>query len=71
MIYTYIEELTEDFYGILSDQVPYYILLNKNNKNYKLLYPIPNGNYGPRFKINSFEETPIKIYQQIEKEKDK
>ena len=71
MVYTYIEELIEDFYGILSDQVPYYISLNKNNNNYKLIYPIPNEKYGPRFKINFVEETPIKIYQQIENEKDK
>jgi hypothetical protein len=61
MIYTYLEELTEDFYGILSDQVPYYISLNKNNKNYKLIYPLPNGNYSPLYKINFFKETHIKI----------
>jgi len=47
IIYTYLEELTEDFYGILSDQVPYYLSLNKNNKNYKLIYPLPNGKYSP------------------------
>ena len=70
MIYTYLEELTEVFYGILSDQVPYYISLNKFNKNYKLIYPIPNGEYDPMFKINFFEETPIKINQRVENEKD-
>ena len=70
MIYTYLEDLTEDFYGILSDQVPYYISLNKNIKTYKLLYPLPNSKYDPMYKINFFEETPIKINQRVEKEKD-
>ena len=70
MIYTYMEELNEDFYGILSDQVPYYLTLHKNNKNYKLIYPLPNANYEPIYRINFFEETPIKISQMIEKEKD-
>ena len=70
MIYTYLEELTEDFYGILSDQVPYYISLNKYNKNYKLIYPLPNGEYNPMFRINFFEETPIKINLSVEDEKD-
>lgn len=27
----------EDFYSILSDQVPFYLTLNKNNNNYKLI----------------------------------
>ncbi len=71
MVYTYLEELTEDFYGILSDQVPYYISLNNKNNNYKLIYPIPNGEYGPMYKINFFEETPIKIKYQINKQEDK
>ena len=70
MIYTYLEELTEDFYGILSDQVPYYISLNRNIKTYKLIYPLPNNKYEPIYKINFFEETPIKINQRVEKEKD-
>ena len=70
MIYTYMEELNEDFYGILSDQVPYYLTLHKNNKNYKLIYPLPNEKYEPIYRINFFEETPIKIGQMIEKEKD-
>jgi len=70
MVYTYLEELTEDFYGILSDQVPYYISLNKNIKSYKLIYPLPNGKYDPMYKINYFEETPIKINLKVEKEKD-
>ena len=66
IIYTYLEELTDNFYGILSDQVPYYISLNKNNKNYKLIYPLPNSKYAPKFKINFFEETPIKIIQRVD-----
>ena len=70
MIYTYIEELKEDFYGILSDQVPYYLSLNKNNKNYKLIYPFPNGKYLPALRLNFFEETPIKIIKKILKEED-
>ena len=70
MVYTYMEELNEDFYGILSDQVPYYLTLHKNNKNYKLIYPLPNAKYEPIYRINFFEETPIKINQIIKKEKD-
>ena len=70
MIYTYLEELTENFYSILSDQVPYYLTLHKNNLNYKLIYPIPNSDYSPSFKINFFEETPINVIQSIENEKD-
>ena len=69
MIYTYLEELTEDFYSIISDQVPYYLSLNKNNNNYKLIYPITNPDYSPSFKVNFFEETPISISQSISKEK--
>jgi len=69
MIYTYLEELTEDFYSMLSDQVPYYITLNKNNNNYKLIYPITNPDYSPSFKLNFFEETPITITQSISTEK--
>ena len=65
MIYTYLEELTEDFYSMLSDQVPYYLTLNKNNNNYKLIYPITNPDYSPSFKLNFFEETPITITQSI------
>ena len=65
MIYTYLEELTEDFYSIISDQVPYYLSLNKNNNNYKLIYPITNPDYLPAFKVNFFEETPISISQSI------
>ena len=48
MIYTYLEELTENFYSVLSDQVPYYLTLHENNSNYKLIFPIPNENYFPR-----------------------
>ena len=70
MIYTYLEELTEDFYSILSDQVPFYISLHENNLKYKLIYPIPNSDYSPSFKINFFEETPIKLSQSIENEKE-
>ena len=70
MIYTYLEELTENFYGILSDQVPYYLSLNKNNTNYKLIYPLTNGNYNPLYRINFFKETHIKINQRILDEKD-
>ena len=68
MIYTYLEELTEDFYSMLSDQVPYYLTLNKNNNNYKLIYPITNPDYSPSFKLNFFEETPITITQSISNE---
>ena len=70
MIYTYLEELTEEFYSILSDQVPYYLTLHENNLNYKLIYPIPNKDYSPSFKINFYEETPINITQSIENEKE-
>ena len=70
MIYTYLEELVDDFYSIISDQVPYYLSLNNKNKNYKLIYPITNPDYAPSFKINFFEETPIKISQSISNEKD-
>ena len=70
MIYTYLEELTEDFYSILSDQVPFYISLHENNLKYKLIYPIPNSDYSPSFKINFFEETPIKLSQSIQNEKE-
>ena len=70
MIYIYMEELNEDFYGILSDQVPYYLTLHKNNKNYKLIYPLPNAKYEPICRINFFKEIPIKIGQMIENEKD-
>ena len=70
MIYTYLEELTEDFYSILSDQVPYYLTLHENNLKYKLIYPIPNKDYSPSFKINFYEETPINITQSIKNEKE-
>ena len=59
----------EDFYSILSDQVPFYLTLNKNNNNYKLIYPITNPDYSPSFKLNIFEETPITITQSISTEK--
>ena len=68
--YTYLEELTEDFYSILSDQVPFYISLHENNLKYKLIYPIPNSDYSPSFKINFFEETPIKLSQSIQNVKE-
>ena len=70
MIYTYLEELTNNFYGILSNQVPYYLSLNKKVKNYKLIYPLANINNTPMFRINFFEETKIKITQKIGEEKD-
>lgn len=70
MIYTYMEELNDNFYGILSDQVPYYLTLYKSNKNYTLIYPFPNEKYAPMYRMNFFEETPIAITQMIEKEKD-
>ena len=65
MVYTYLEELTEDFYSILSDQVPFYLTLHENNLKYKLIYPIPNKDYSPSFKINFYEETPINITQSL------
>ena len=70
MIYTYMEELNQDLYSILSDQVPYYLTLDKNNKNYKLIYPLPHAQYEPIYRINFYEETPIKIRQLVGKEKD-
>ena len=70
MIYTYLEELTENYYSILSDQIPFYLTLHENNLNYKLIYPIPNKDYSPSFKINFYEETPINITQSIENEKE-
>ena len=54
---------------MLSDQVPYYLTLNKNNNNDKLIYPITNPDYSPSFKLNFFEETPITITQSISTEK--
>ena len=44
MIYTYLEELSDNSYGLLSEQVPYYLSLNDNIKKYQLMYPISNIN---------------------------
>ena len=65
LIYTYLEEQIEDFYSVLSEQVPYYLSLNKNSKKYKVIYPIANPDFYPKFRINLFEETPITIKQSI------
>ena len=70
MIYTYLEELKNNFYSIISDQVPFYLSLEKDNSNYTLIYPIPNSEYLPYFKINLFEETPLAISQSISYEKE-
>ena len=70
MIYTYLEELNDDSYGILSDKVPYYLSLNSYNKNYKLIYPLANSNYEPMYRLNFFEETPIKLVNKINKKQD-
>ena len=70
MIYTYIEEISDDYYAILSDKIPYYLSLNKNRKIYKFIYPLANLNYYPMYRINFFEETPIKIINKINDEKD-
>ena len=47
LIYTYLEEFTENNYPVLSDKVPYYLTLNKKTKNYQLMYPLPNRFYEP------------------------
>ena len=70
MIYTYLEEFKDNFYSIISDQIPYYISLRKTISTYKLIFPIQNSLYLPHFKINFFEETPITIYQSILNESD-
>ena len=70
MIYTYLEELTDDLYGILSDKVPYYLSLNGFKKNYKLIYPLANSNYEPMYRLNFFEETPIKLVNKINKKQE-
>ena len=70
MVYTYLEEFKDNFYSIISDQIPYYLSLKKTISTYKLIFPIPNSQYLPHFKINFFEETPITIYQSILNEKD-
>ena len=69
MIYTYLEELKNNFYSIISDQVPFYLSLEKTNSIYTLIYPIPNSEYLPYFKINLFEETPLAISQSISNDK--
>jgi hypothetical protein len=70
MIYTYLEELSDDLYGILSDKVPYYLSLNGFNKEYKLIYPLANSNYEPMYRLNFFEEARISLINKINKKQD-
>ena len=67
LFYTYSEEISENSYNILSEQVPYYLTLYNTNK-YKLIYPLPNKLYdSPLFRINFIEEIPLKINKYIGK----
>ena len=68
LFYTFSEEFSDNFYNILSEQVPYYLSLFKEQK-YKLLFPLPNNEYdSPLFRINFIEEIPLKINKFIGKE---
>ena len=70
MIYTYLEDLNDNLYGILSDKVPYYLSLNSINKSYKFIYPLANSNYEPMYRLNFFEETQINLVNKINKKQD-
>ena len=70
LVYTYLEEFTDNNYPILSDKVPYYLTLNSKISKYQLVYPLPNSNYEPMYRLNFFVETPIKIINKIKNNKD-
>ena len=65
LLYLYLEEFTENSYPILSDKVPYYLTLNSKITKYQLVYPLPNSNYNPMYRVNFFEEFPIRIINKI------